>query len=397
MSDAIATGGEQPQPAAPTPAPETPPQATPPAPEPPKPEELTPPAPETPKPEPDKDSKPAPTDLLSKVDITKLTDAQLDEFTSGDQTRIQAVLDELGIKDDTPPPAPKAPEPPAPKADAIQQPQPQADKELNRISLKAVKNPEDRLKLAEAVQLVRDGKFETMSDALASVFKIAPKAADPQPGEQQPEPAQPAAQSDEITQLEEQIDALNAEIEKAAEEYDYKTERTKSRELTKLEVRLAVAKEKAEREAAAKQTQDAGWKQAEEASRARVMDRFGEQMTDPSSEFADYVEAEIILAERKNDTILQTPDWPEKIAERVNSKYFGGKPAAHSPVDEPDEPTIPAPPPKGVRMPGTPLGSQSQPVAMSVQDALAQLDRLPEEQRLEVLAMAEKLSSQTRR
>ena len=32
----------------------------------------------------------------------------------------------------------------------------------------------------------------------------------------------------------------------------------------------------------------------------------------------------------KNDTILQTPDWPEKIAERVNSKYFGGKPAAQA-------------------------------------------------------------------
>ena len=401
MPDETALGGEQPQPAAPEQAIPNAPIPTPPAPTPVEEQPAAPNEPEEKKPEPGKEEPAkanAPTDLLAKLDFTKLTDKQLDEVSSGDEARVQAVLDELGIKDDTPPAPAKTPEVPA--LDKKPDEQPPTPGKLERVSLKGIKQHEQRVKLAEALDLVRSGQYDNIDDAVLHVFGKgkSPEVAETPPGEKKLETPAPAPEnSQSIADLEKQIADVNAEIEVAAKEYDYATERAKSRELNKLEIKLALENERAEREKAEQAANHSNFQRDEDASRTRVLEKFGELMTDPDSGFSSHVEDEILLAEAKSDSILLKPDWPEKIAERVHKKFFGGKQSeANSPGGKPeDEPQIPALPPK-VRMPGAPLGGLNQPAAMSVDDALRQLDSLPEDQRLEVLAMADKLTQRKR-
>jgi hypothetical protein len=68
--------------------------------------------------------------------------------------------------------------------------------------------------------------------------------------------------------------------------------------------------------------ESAKFEQLEDESRSRALKQFDHLYSDPTTGCADYVEDEIILAEAKQDPILNSPDWPEKIFQRVMTKYF---------------------------------------------------------------------------
>ena len=375
METPTTPGGEQPQapitteanaPAITTPNPETP---TPPA------------APEA-KP----DAQPAIDELLAQVQLSEMSNEQLADIESGDPARIRAAL---GIK--AGPEGAAATEAAKPAA-----PAPDDDRELKRISLKAIKSPDERAAVAQAVQLVREGKHDSLSAALAEVFKLnsappAAKADDPPPS---------PAVDDGVKAIEDKIAALEADrkhLKSAAGGYEYDAAEEKLAEIMELKLDLRDAK----REAAAKAEQakanqgaQAKWEEDESASRARALEKYGEMMTDPDSAFADYVEVEIALAERKNDNILSQPDWPEKIADRVKEKYFKDNGAAYSAPELPAS-KIPAPPP-GIRLPGSPVGNAANSVALTAPAAAVEFDKLTEEQRFAALTLAEERLSKRR-
>lgn len=68
--------------------------------------------------------------------------------------------------------------------------------------------------------------------------------------------------------------------------------------------------------------ESAKFEKLEIESRRRALQKFGHLYSDPKTGFADYTDDEVILAEAKQDPVLDSPDWPEKIAERVMAKYF---------------------------------------------------------------------------
>lgn len=315
-------------------------------------------------------------DILSAVDLTKMSDAELADLESGDPAKVAAVL-KL---------------PPAAKPDAQSAPTPQTnDDGPDRLSLKAVKSKDSRVKIAEAIAAVRDGSFETIEEALIAKLGLKP-AATPQ------DPAAPAAKSEtpaapvvhpKVQSLQDQIAAKETERQAKKAEYDYDEADALLSEIMELKIDLREAQREAESEA----TSVKGFEAEETESRTRALSKYGEYMTDPTSEFSDLLDVEILLAEKKNDPILTKSDWPEKIADRTYEKHkarFGDGNAA------PDEPeaaqTIPPVPKREIRLPGSPVGGGANSTALTPQAAFAELDNLSPEQQA---ALLEKLEART--
>lgn len=380
MDTQTAPGGEQPQTATPI----TTPDATQ-TPSTPPPSDTTPATPPVAAPEkkPDAEtSQPTVDELLASVDITKMSDAQLSDIDSGDPARIRAaVLAASGVKEAPAPPKPTEQPPETPQGD-----------DLKRISLKAIKSPEERAAVAQAVQLVREGKHETFAAALAEVFKLnkADATATPPANPDAPPASTPPAVDTQIQEIETKIATLTAERKAARESFDYDKSEELGDQIADLKLDLRDAKREAASKAEAAKGDEAKqqqWEADEAASRDRALTKYGEKMTDPDSAFADYIEVEIALAERKNDHILSQPDWPEKIADRVNAKYFNGKEAAHSTSQPPSQ--IPPAPPPGVRLPGSPVGNGAQTVALTAAAAAAELAKMPDDLRFAALERAQ--------
>ncbi len=317
---------------------------------------------------------PAPTieELTKDLDLSKLSDDDLSALESGDPARIAAVL-KL--------PEPKPKEQPAPIEEEAPK-QTEEGKDLARISLKAIKDPAQRVKMAEVMELVRKG--EDLNDAIAAVFPGKAPAEVPnkqEPAKEQAPPA-PVAPSGRVAEIQAKIDAAEIERKAAKDEYNYDEADAKLLEIAELKGELALAK----REDQAAQAESATFETRETESRARVLEQFGELLSDPESRFADEVDDAILLAEAKKDPVLNSPDWPEQISQRVYAKFFGGSGAQPNlPAKQATTPIPPAPAKSGVRFPGSPVGSNAAPAALSQEEIQAQYAAMTHEERVEFL------------
>jgi hypothetical protein len=313
------------------------------------------------------DAPPAPTieELTKDLDLSKLSDDDLSALESGDPARIAAVLK-------VPEPKPAAPE--APKGS-------EGDKDLARISLKAIKDPGKRVKLAEVMDKVRNGM--ELEDAIAEIFPGKTPAEVMNKQEAAPEAPTPvAAPSGRVADIQAQIAAAEAERQTAKAEYDYDTAEAKLLEIAELKGELAFAK----REDQASQAESVTFEAQETESRSRALEQFGELMSDPESRFSEYLDDEILLAEAKHDIVLNSPDWPEQISQRVYAKFFGGSGAQPSPnARQATTPIPPAPVRPGVRFPGSPVGSNAAPAALTQEEIHAQYEAMSHEERVEFL------------
>lgn len=320
-------------------------------------------------------------------DLSSLTDAQIADLESGDPARIAAVLK-------LPEPVKPAPDETPPAAQEEEKPEGKQgdDQTHRRMSLTALQDRTQRAKLVEAMALVRDGT--PLEDALLAVLPGLKSKADPASAEQKPAdgdapPAKEATPQVDpaVEAIEKQIAELNAERLTARAEFNYDRSEEIILQIAELKGELAFAK----REAVVRQNEDKQYAQLENESREKAADQFSELISDTESGFADYVEVEITLAERRGDPILDSPDWPEKIASRVHSKYFAKGSGAQPAQNEPPATQIPPAPTKnGVRFPGSPVGAASSPGALTHEEILNQWNAMTPEQRDETLALVDK-------
>lgn len=295
-----------------------------------------------------------PDEVLESADITKMTDAELADFESGDPERVHAAL----TKQEGGP---------------------------SRVSIKALK-PEDRARTVQALDLIRGGTAP--ADAFAEVFGIsalppAVAAAVSEPVYEEEAFAQP-----QVGDLENHLAYLQQQYRAAKESYD-PAATDLLEEMTDVKMELHEA-----RREQAVVTQE--WMGDQAESHARAMEMYGSMITDPDSSFLPYCDDEILLAEAKNDPILNEPDWPEQIGQRVMDKFFTGR-AAHSPSHARGLSQIPPVPRQSVRLPGSPVGPGFSAGSLSPQTALAELDKLTSEQQDAFIQSLDHLTSRHQR
>jgi len=319
-------------------------------------------------------------------DLSSLTDAQIADLESGDPARIAAVLK-------LPEPVKPAPDetPPAAQEEEKQEGKQGDDQTHRRMSLTALQDRTQRAKLVEAMALVRDGT--PLEDALLAVLPGLKSKAAPAPTEQEPATETPPTK-DSTPEVDPEVASIQAKIalletqrneHKASYEYDKADEALL--EITDLKVELALAR----RDAVTRKASTDTFANQESESREKAIEQFGELISDAESGFSDYIEVEILLAERRGDPILDSPDWPEKIASRVHSKYFAKGSGAQPAQNEPPATQIPPAPAKsGVRFPGSPVGAASSPGALTHEEILNQWNAMTPEQRDETLALVDK-------
>jgi len=312
--------------------------------------------------------------LLRAADITRMNDAQLADLQSGHPDRIARALN-------VPAPAPGV------SSD---------DYGPERISLKGLPDKATRVKVAEAVSAFRTGQFGTFEEALIAKFALqgqlgatSHEPPQPHPSYQFHEPRAESSADPEIAAIEAQIAQLNALRAQARTNYDYDQSEDIIDRIASLRVELREARHHAETNAGVVAEFEAG----ERVSRQRVTARYGELMSDPDSDFNALLDIEISLAERKNDPILTSPDWPEKIASRVYDRHsdrLGAGSQAdphHRSRGAAHEPHIPPPPRPGIRVPGSPVGGSAHSTALTPAAALAELDRLSPAEQEKLMAL----------
>ena len=328
---------------------------------------------ETPTTEDSTDSSALPSTLeqaLEEADLTKMTDAQVADFESGDPERVESAL-AVQL-------APRAPGDESAPA---------------RVSIKALK-PEDRARTVQALDLIRAGR--TPADAFAEVFGISPQAQTQAPEANDlaqvaaaefygaPDASAHLGTAPQVADLEQQLAALQQQYQQAKEAYD-PTATDILEQMTDVKLDLREAR----REAA---TAGQHWQGTQAESHTRAMDAFAELISDPSSSFVPYCDDEILLAEAKNDPILIHPDWPEKIGRRVIDKFFNGH-AAQSPAPARGASQVPPAPRHALRLPGSPVGPGFSAGALSPQTAMAEIDRLTPEQQDAFIQSLDKLTA----
>ena len=238
------------------------------------------------------------------------------------------------------------------------------DKGINRISLRGL-STKDQRSVANAVQAVKEGKFGSLDEALIELAKTAPAVE----ATETPATSPQVEVSPRITEIEQKIADAKAKQQEAVDSFNTAEVLKLSDEITDLKLELRDEKEKDKQAQSANQS----WASQELQHIASVEG----QLADPvfAQEFADAR----ILAEHKKDPIFDSPDWSVKLAERVKAKLTGAAPA------RPGQPAVqtpfPTPPAREVQVRGaleTPSG-QGVP-SMSVNEALAEMDNMSEEQ-----------------
>lgn len=313
-----------------------------------------------------------PEQIAAKIDsLGELNEQQLAVLASGDNKAIAAMLDGGDV---------------GKPATGEEKPKEEAKPEENvpdRISLKAVKDREERLAIIRATSGVRDGKYANMKEGLAAELGIkaeapAKPAEEPSeeklPVEEKPKEEAKPYESEAVATIKAELDGMNKALKEAREVFDYDKALEIQDQITDAKIRLA----RAEDQAAVEGEHHREWENAENAARQRVTEKYAELMTDPEIRFAQYLNAETFVAEQEKDDILNRPDWPEQIADRVFQKYFNGRVAQSAPgANTPP----PAPKNTGIRLPGSLSGSGNQTQAITPAQALAEFESLsPEEQ-----------------
>ncbi len=211
----------------------------------------------------------------------------------------------------------------------------------DRISLKVLED-DDRKLMAQAVDLVREGKAKSVVEAIASLQPAKPTEPAPtaEPEKPQARQDQPAAAADsDVQAITAEIARLRAERKTAIEDYDVgkQTELTEAIEDKILELQAA-------REAAmVRKTQEAEAERQWSSQVAEVKAKHPES-SDPGSDFSQRLKDKLDLAAYRNDPILQNGNYLVLLADKVAEELGSNKPAAATPkpvvVPKP-EPTKP--------------------------------------------------------
>ncbi|WP_038164925.1 hypothetical protein [Verrucomicrobium sp. BvORR106] len=296
--------------------------------------------------------------------VARMSSAEIEALASGDLQAVAKVLNlpEPAPKPQTPASAPQAaPTPPKPDLESDED-------GPTRISLRALP-PKERKAVADAIQAVKEGKFNTFEEARASQ---APKPAEAAPAEPKAEPS--PEPSPKVKEIQQRIADIEAKQEAAITAFDSVGLLKANRDLldAKLELRDAEAEFKAE------QSQHFSWSQQEARNVTEAVKQYPEQFANP--EFLQALQDARDLAEHRQDPILEGSDWPLKLSERVAARFKAVAPA-------PTAPPFPKPPAQEPKVRGE-LSSPTPPgtPAMSVDEALTAMDGLSEEQVDQVLA-----------
>ncbi len=310
-------------------------------------------------------------EVLEGADLAKMTDAQVADFESGDPERVEAAL-------------------------AAQMTPRAAGEESSvvpaRVSIKALK-PEDRARTVQALDLIRAGREP--AEAFAEAFGIpgqrqtqgvADDAAQPAAADfyESPEYAQALSVAPQVAELEEHLTMLQHQYQKAKESYDPLAPDL-IEQMTELKMDLRAARQEAS-------VVHSHWQGQQAESHTRAMDMFSDLITEEGLDFVPHCDDEILLAEAKNDPILNHPDWPEKIGRRVIDKFFKGQ-AAQSPGHARGASQIPPAPRHTVRLSGSPVGPGFSAGALSPQTAMAEIDKLTPEQQDAFIHILDRLTS----
>jgi hypothetical protein len=136
--------------------------------------------------------------------------------------------------------------------------------------------------------------------------------------------------------------------------------------------------------------QAAQFEAAVDASSERALNQFPDLRVE-GSEMYNLLGDEIILARSKGDDILKYPDWPEKIAIRTAEKLKRTAGVVLNPSNQPQPASqIPAPPPQGVRMPGSPIGPGAQVAQLNAATAAAELVQMDPDEQIRALELADR-------
>lgn len=314
-------------------------------------------------------------EAMASINLDSLTGAQVADLSSGDPMKIAAALGMKGEPKPAPAPAPAPSEPPAAKS-------------VDRISIKALQ-PEDRTRALAAMEAVRAGKDP--KQAFAEAFGITGEpspSATPTPVETPQNAPAEVVTPPVVAEIQSKLDALIAKRDQARAEFSPTAEED-SDAIMELRIDLRDAKRQAEQ----MQREAATFEAQVESSHARAVEKYADLVTDPDSEFQDYADVEIVLAERKNDPILTRPDWPEHIADRVFAKHFKSKAANSSHDKNGNAATIPPAPKNDVRFSGSPIGPTSSSGAMTPLIAEAEMSKLSQDQQDAVMAQLERLAN----
>ncbi len=307
-------------------------------------------------------------EALEGADLAQMTDAQVRDFESGDPERVEAAL-AAQMK------------PRGAGEDSALAPA--------RVSIKALK-PEDRARTVQALDLIRAGS--TPAEAFAEAFGITGQGQAAEGYAQEdgayydeaPDYSQMQEAVPQVADLEQHLSLLQQQYQQAKESYDPVASDIME-QMTDVKMDLRDAR----REEAVVNNH---WQGQQAESHTRAMDMFSDLITDEGSEFVPHCDDEILLAEAKNDPILNYPDWPEKIGRRVIDKFFKGH-AAQSPGHARGSSVIPPAPRHSLRLPGSPVGPGFSAGALSPQTAMAEIDKLTPEQQDAFIHSLDKLTS----
>lgn len=312
--------------------------------------------------------------------MMRMTDAEADKLLSGDPATVEKFT---GIKATAPATAvPAAPAPPAPKAD--EGPKDEQGKPVKRIYLGHLSH-EDQRAVVDLVYAIKDGGAKNVREAIKSLgWTDVPKevqqaaaatvaAAETTPAappDQTPAPAATAGEpepSDEVAQLRARVATLDADRKEALENYD----NAKAQDLV-LEIIDAKAQlREAERADAQRQREAATFEEQERDCTMQARDQYAEHMEDAG--FMEALRDARDLAELRGDAVMQKPDWPLRLCERVAVKL--GK--ATAPAAAPQRPATPFTESRPKGAVASPAGGQ---VSMSLEEAERAIDNLSEEE-----------------
>ena len=310
---------------------------------------------------------PSESDIAAALDsLSTMSAAEIEAIESG-QVPAVAPEPEVEAKPSEAAPEIKKEEPATPERDPGK---------VGRLSLSGL-TPEARGKMVEFKTLVAGGMPE--DQAAAKIFGVT------QPEQKQEEPAAtaevvPPEPPAELKAIQDEVAAKMEEIKQIKAAFGDSTDAII--ELNRLERKLEKAQEQHERQASTEQQFQA---EADKSLR-RAMSEHSELWSNAKAGFAEKCDDEFVLAQHKNDPILDQPDWPEKIANRVKEKFFSRSDVQNA-GDDDEEPTIPPLPNQQVRLPGSLTGTTAVPGTLSESGLLAAFDSLTQEQKDAVLGM----------
>lgn len=290
--------------------------------------------------------------------LAALTPQEIADLSAGDKGLIARVL-----RQPTPQAATPTPEPEQKKEEPVTTPEepvtnpPNKEKGIERISLRGL-SPKDQKAVADAIAKVRDGTYSSFEEARAATTNT------------NTEPDKPSTQP-KVDVLKERLNTIEQEQKAATAAFDTAKIATLNEEFVKVSLELRAAESESKTEPS---TVDV-FQAEEEKAIAAVEAQYATELAD--DEFYQAMQDARDLAELRNDPILQSPDWPLKLVERVKAKFSTKTPTQDTSVASP--PSFPAKPQQAKPVRGA-LESPTATMTMSVDDALGQLDSMTEEQ-----------------